>query len=449
MSFQEEYKSKLISAQDAAKLVKAGDWVDYGFCVCHPQSFDIALANRFNNEPSLKDVNFRGGVPLWQPEITKIENAVDKITWNSWHCTGVERKLMDKGFAFYNPLKFSELLKYYRENVKHINVSCIQTTPMDKFGYFNFGMAASHIQTLFEISDIVIVEVNKNMPFAHGGFGHHVHISQVDHIIEGDNPAIAELKSPAPSDVDQKVAELILPEIHNGDCLQLGIGGMPNAVGMMIAKSDLKDLGVHTEMYIDAFVELTNSGKINGSKKNIDFGRQVYSFAAGTKMLYDFIDNNPELMSVSVDYSNDVRIISQIDNFVSINNAIEVDLFCQIASESAGTRHVSGAGGQLDFVMGAYLSKGGRSFVCCSSTVKGKDGSVKSRIVPTLPTGSIVTDTRTNAHNIVTEYGIVNVKGTSTWQRAEMLISIAHPDFRDELIKDADKMGIWRKSNKR
>lgn len=449
MNYQDEYKKKLISATDAAKLVKSGQWIDYGFCLTHSQSFDKALAKRMNEDASLTDINFRGAIALWQPEVTKINNAVDRITWNSWHSSGIERKMTDLGFSFYNPLKFSELLAYYRDNVKHVDIACIQTTPMDKHGYFNFGVSATHIQALIEISDVVIIEVNDKMPVAHGGFGHVVHVSDVDYIIEEKYGPLAELASAAPTEVDKKVAELIVPEIHDGDCLQLGIGGMPNAVGMMIAESDLKDLGVHTEMYVDAFVKIANAGKINGSKKSIDPGRQVYAFAAGTQMLYDYIDNNPELMAVSVDYSNDVRVISQIDNFVSINNAVEFDIFGQIASESAGTRHISGAGGALDFIMGAYLSKGGKSLVCCSSTVKGKDGTVKSRIRPTLPNGSIVTATRANAHNLVTEYGIANIKGTSTWQRAEMIINLAHPDFRDELIKEADAMHIWRRSNKR
>lgn len=449
MNYQEEYSRKLTTKESAAKVVKSGDFVDYGFCVNHPKAFDEALAERLRTEKDLTDVNFRGAIALWQPEVTKIEDAVDRITWNSWHTSGLERKLMNNGFAFYNPLKFSELPAYYIDNIKHVDVACFQVTPMDEFGYFNFGISAAHIDALCEISDTIIVEVNQNMPMCHGGHSHHIHISQVDYIIEGNNPELSEMKGAAPSEIDQQVAKLILPFIHDGDCLQLGIGGMPNAVGAMIAESDLKDLGVHTEMYVDAFALMTKAGKINGSKKNIDKGRQVYAFAAGTKMLYDFMDNNPELMAVSVGYANDVRIISQIDNFVSINNAIEIDLFGQVASESAGIRHISGAGGQLDFVIGAYLSKGGKSFICLSSTVTGKDGSVKSRIRPTLPVGSIVTATRANTHNVVTEYGIANLKGTSMWQRTEALINIAHPDFREELIKEADNMGIWRKSNRK
>ena len=252
----------------------------------------------------------------------------------------------------------------------------------------------------------------------------------------------------AATDVDKAVAKLIVEEIPNGACLQLGIGGMPNTVGAMIADSDLKDLGVHTEMYVDAFVDIAKAGKINGSRKNIDRFRQTYAFGAGTKKMYDYLDENPELMSAPVNYTNDIRSISALDNFISINNAVDVDLFGQINAESAGTKHISGAGGQLDFVLGAYLSNGGKSFICLSSTFTTKDGQVKSRIRPTLAEGSIVTDTRSNLHYLVTEYGKVCLKGLSAWERAEKIISVAHPDFRDELIAEAEKMHIWRRSNK-
>jgi acyl-CoA hydrolase len=224
---------------------------------------------------------------------------------------------------------------------------------------------------------------------------------------------------------------------------------MPNAVGSLIAQSDLKDLGVHTEMYVDGFVDMAKAGKLTGARKSIDKGRQTFAFGAGTQKLYDYLDDNPACMSAPVDYTNDVRVISQLDNFMSINNAVDLDLFGQVNAESAGTKQISGAGGQLDFVLGAYLSKGGKSFICLSSTYTTKDGTIKSRIVPTLAPGSIVTDTRPNVHYIVTEYGKVCLKGLSSWQRAEKIISVAHPDFREELIAAAEKNKIWRQSNKR
>ena len=444
MNYREEYASKLTTAAQAVSVVKDGDWIDYGWCTGHPVALDQALAERM---PQLTDIKVRGGVALWAPAIFKIGNPQDHFCWNSWHMSGIERKAVDQGFAYYSPMRYSELPRFYRENVE-VDVVMIQVTPMDEHGYFNFGPSASHLADMCRTAKHIIVEVNANMPRCLGGFDEGIHVSQVDAIVEGNNPEIGILNGAAASDVDKAVAELIVKEIPNGACLQLGIGGMPNAVGSLIAESDLKDLGVHTEMYVDAFVDIANAGKINGSKKNFDRGRQTYAFAAGTKKLYDYLDNNPECMSAPVDYTNDARVIAGLDNFISINNAVDIDLFGQVNSESAGIRHISGAGGQLDFVMGAYLSHGGKSFICCSSSFTSKDGQLHSRIVPTLTQGSIVTDTRANTQYLVTEYGMVNLKGLNTWQRTEAIISIAHPNFRDDLIKEAEKMKIWRRSNK-
>lgn len=440
-----EYEKKLISAQQAVKLIKSGDWIDYGWCVGHPYDLDKELAKR-NGE--LRDVKVRGGIALFMPEIFKIENPREHFIWNSWHFGSIDRKICDLGCAFYEPMRYSELPRYYRENIKSIDVAMFQVAPMDHNGFFNFGPQASHQMAVCEQAKVIIVEVNKNMPRCLGGYEEAIHISKVDYIVEGSNPSLPELNSPAPSDVDRKVSELVVEDIPDGACLQLGIGGMPNAVGMMIAESDLKDLGVHSEMYVDAFVDIYNAGKINGSRKSIDRFRQVYAFGAGTSKMYEFLDDNPATASYPVDYVNNPYRVGKLDNFISINNAVEVDLFGQICSESSGVRHISGTGGQLDFIMGAYLSKGGKSFVCLSSTC-GKQESRKSRIVPSLKPGSIVTDPRTTAHFVVTEYGKVNLKGLSTWQRAEALIGIAHPEFRDELVCSALQLKIWRNSNKR
>ena len=447
MDLQKVYQEKLTTAQEAVKVVKSGDWLDWGWCTGTPDALDKALAACM---PELHDIKIRGGILLKVPEIFKVENAPEHFCWNSWHMSGIERKAIAQGIAYYGPIRYSELPRYYMDLDCPSDVVMIQVAPMDSRGYFSFGPNASHLEAVCKRAKTIIVEVNEKMPYCWGGDASAVHITKVDMIVEGENPDILEMKgSDVMTDVDKKVAEYILEEIPNGACLQLGIGGMPNAVGKLIAESDLKDLGVHTEMYVDAYVEMAKAGKINGSRKNIDTNKQVYAFAAGSQELYDYIDNNPEMYSASVGYVNDVRTVSALDNFMSINNAVNIDLFGQVNAESAGVKHISGAGGQLDFVLGAYLSRGGKSFICCSSTFKDKAGNLKSRILPVLDSGSIVTDTRTNTHFVVTEYGKVNLKGLSTWQRAEKLISIAHPQFRDELIKDAQKMGIWRASNKR
>ena len=445
MDYQAMYQQKLTTAEEAVKVVKSGDWVDYGWCTNHPIALDKALAAR---KDELRDVKVRGGVTMWMPEIAKAEDAGEHFTWNSWHCSGIDRKIMTKGMGFFSPMRYSELPRFYRENLT-VDVAMLQVTPMDSHGNFSFALAASHLADMLEKAKVIILEVNKNMPWVYGLTGCEINIKDVDYVVEGDNPEVAQLGGGGePTAVDKAVAELIVPQIPNGACLQLGIGGMPNTIGAMIAQSDLRDLGVHTEMYVDGFVDMAMAGKLTGKNKALDKGRQVYAFAAGSKKLYDYVDRNPDVMAAPVDYTNDVRVLAQLDNFISINNAIDMDLFGQVNAESAGLKHISGTGGQLDFVMGAYLSKGGKSFICLSSTVTGKDGTVKSRIVPTLTPGSICTDPRSCVHYIVTEYGMVNLKGLSTWERAEALISIAHPDFREQLIQDAEKMHIWRRSNK-
>ena len=446
MDYQALYQQKLTTAEQAVKVVKSGDWVDYGWCTNHPVALDKALAAR---KDELHDVKIRGGVTMWMPEIAKAEDAGEHFTWNSWHCSGIDRKIIAKGMGFFSPMRYSELPRFYRDNLT-VDVAMIQVTPMDKHGNFSYALAASHLADMLDRAKVVIVEVNENLPLVYGLTGCEINIKDVDMVVEGENPPVAQLGGGGePTDVDRAVANLVVPEIPNGACLQLGIGGMPNTIGSMIAQSDLKDLSVHTEMYVDGFVDMAMAGKITGKHKNLDKGRQVFAFAAGTQKLYDYLDDNPACMAAPISHTNDIRTIAAIDNFISINNAVDVDLYGQVNGETAGTKQISGAGGQQDFVLGAYLSKGGKSFICLSSTHADKDGTLHSRIRPTLQNGSVVTDTRVNTMYVVTEYGCVCLKGLTVWERAEKLISIAHPDFREELIREAEKQKIWYPHNRR
>lgn len=274
MDYKAMYQEKLTTADEAVEIVKDGDWVDYGWCVGTPDVLDQAMAKRL---PEMEDVNFRGGVLMRVPAIYKIDDPAAHMTWNSWHMSGIERKFIATGAGFYGSMRYSELPRFYREHIGHVDVAMLQVAPMDEHGYFSFGPQASHLRAVCDVADKIIVEVNTNMPRTLGGMEDCIHVSDVDRIVEGNNAPMPEMGSIPATEIDKKVAELIVPEIPNGACLQLGIGGMPNTVGSMIADSDLKDLGVHTEMYVDAFVDIAAAGKITGSKKMIDRGRQAYA----------------------------------------------------------------------------------------------------------------------------------------------------------------------------
>ena len=432
MNYEKELAQKTVSADTAVQIIKSGDWVDYGWCTGTPDILDKALARRTDE---LTKINLRGGILLKPLAIFEREDAGEHFTWNSWHMGGIERQLIERGCAYYSPIRYSELPRYYEEMEHPTDVIMLQVAPMDENGFFNFGPNASHLLAACKHAKQIILEVNHNMPRCLGSSQNGISISQVTYVVEGEDPPISQLTSPPPTEVDKSVAHLVVEQIPNGSCLQLGIGGMPNAIGSLIADSNLKDLRVHTEMYVDAFVDIAKAGKI--------VGKQTYAFGAGTQKLYDYLNNNPDLSCAPVDYTNHIANIAAIDRFISINNCVEIDLFGQVASETAGLRHISGAGGQLDFVLGAYLSHRGKSFLCCSSTYEDKNGVLHSRILPTLSPGAVVTATRANVQYVATEYGIVNLKGLTSWQRAQSLISIAHPSFRGHLIAEANKMKIW------
>ncbi len=442
----EQYKNKLITAEAAAKLVKSGDWVQYGEFVQQPIEIDAALAAR---KDELKDVKIRLVTMTFMPQVCQVDPNRESFCMNDWHFSGVSRKLQEADLCNYISLTYHEGPQHYRNGYDPVDICFQPVTAMDRNGFFNISTSNSISAPVWDVAKTKVVYVNTSAPWCCGGNREIIHISDVDYVVESQtNPPLAQVPGAPASDVDKKIAELIMSEMHDGDCIQLGIGGMPNAVGAMIAQSDLKDLGAHTEMLVDSFVDMYDAGKLTGKRKQIDKGKMAYTFAMGTNKLYEFLDHNPCCASYPVDYTNNPYVIGQIDNMVCINNAIEVDIFGQVASEASAGRHISGTGGQFDFIFGSYKSKGGRGYVALTSTVKGKDGQIQSRIVPGLLPGTIVTVPRSMAFYIVTEYGMYNQKGQSSWERAEGLINIAHPQFRDELIKEAEKYKIWRKTNK-
>lgn len=443
MDYSKEYQSKLHTADEAVKIIKSGDSIDYGTFANQVVELDKALAKR---KGELKDVYIRSAARVYGPPLAILADPQkESFTFNSGHFTLIDRRMHDYGLCYYLPILFRECPSY-AEYTK-CDVLMITVSPMDNHGYFNFGLSNTFTKAVSKIAKNIIVEVNHNMPRVPGGNGECIHISEVDMIVEAEwtVPPIPELPI---SETDQKIASLIMNELEDGACIQLGIGGMPNALGKLIAQSDLKDLGAHTEMLCDAYLDMWEAGKLTGKCKNIDPEKMVFTFALGSKKLYDFLHNNPGVASYPVDYTNYPHIIAQNDKVMSINGALEVDLYGQVAAESTGTRQISGTGGQVDFVEGAYLSKGGKAFLCLPATYTDKNGEMHSRITPTLSPGTIVTTTRSTAMYIVTEYGIANMKCKSTWQRAEALIELAHPKFHDDLIKQATKMNIWTKTNK-
>ncbi len=440
-----EYAKKLVSADQAVQVIQSGDRVHYGLFNGLVVDLDRALAKRTQE---LEDVLIM--TTIWAypdpPQILVEDPEAKHFKYLSTHFSGFDRKMNKQGCCWYVPVTFRENPKYWSDNVGDIHVAMFQVAPMDQYGNFNFGPQVAEYQGILKKAKVVIVEVNENQPIAHGS-ENIINLSQIDYVVHGSNPQMPIIKAKEPSEIDKKIGRHIVERIKSGSTLQLGVGGLPNYVGAMIAESDINDLSVHSEMFVDAYLKLYKEGKITGNK-NINKGKMVYTFSQGTKELYDFIHDNPILHVAPVDYVNALEVIAANDQVVSINSCLQVDLFGQVNSESAGLQHIGGTGGQLDFVMGAFKSKGGQSFLCTPSVRTRKDGSLESLIRPTLPEGSIVTVPRTATHHVVTEYGIVNLKGKSTWERSELLISIAHPDFRDELIKSAERMGIWKNTSK-
>ena len=428
----ENKSARGIAAAEAAALVKSGDWIDYGFGLSQPDAFDAALARR---APLLERVRIRAALTLRPRAVLEADPEGEHFHWDNWHFSAYDRRQHDAGRCNYIPMNFGEAPDYYRRFIEPVDVACIKTAPMDADGWFNLGCSTTYLHAMLEKARIVIIEACESVPRVPGP-GNAIHRSCVDYVIDGGSALLAAITTPAVNDIERAVARSIAAEIEDGACLQIGIGGMPNAVCSLLREAGARDLGVHTEMLVDGIADLIEAGIVTNAGKQIDRGLTVFSFAVGSQRLYRLLDGNPLVSARPVDYTNLPDNIARNHKVVSINNTTQMDLQGQAASESCGFRHVSGTGGQLQFVRGAYSSAGGKSFICLSSTFE-RAGHRESRIVVTLTPGNIVTTPRTDTMYVVTEFGIVNLKGRSVAERARALIGIAHPDYRETLEREA------------
>jgi acyl-CoA hydrolase len=436
--YTKEYQRKLIFAEEAAGLVKSGMWVDYGAICGFPSLVDEKLAKRAVELTSVK-IRAEHSHTI----IPKNDPLQEHFIYNSWFLGKVDRENAKNGATSYIPFGLGEGPRMYRQWLKDkVDITFIEVTPMDTQGNFNFGTAVTRQKAACEVAKTVVMEVNENQPWVCGGYDETVNISKVDYIVENHEYRIPVFQAAVPTPEDEKIAQLLAEQIEDGATIQLGVGAIPGAVGKLLIKHNLKDLGIHSEMFNDSMMELMQAGIVTGSKKSINKGRSVFCFAAGSEKLYKFMNRNPALAGFPVDYTNDPYIIAKNKKQIAINSTLRVDLRGQVCSESVGTRQISGTGGQLEFTRGAYMAEGGKAFICLHATREGKEGKPVSNIVPTLELGDMVTVPATDVSYVVTEYGTVNLKGLAVWQRAKALISIAHPDFRNTLTEAAIKAGF-------
>lgn len=423
MTWKTWYKEHLFTPEQAVQQIKSGQRVVVAHACGEPSIIlDALVANaaQYENVEIIHMVAM-GKAAYCQPQYDK------NFHHNAFFLGGSTRAAAAEGRVDFTPVYFSEIPSLLREDLRP-NVTLLQCSPPDAHGYVSLGVSVDYTKPAAEASDLVIAQVNQNMPRTLGDS--FLHITQIGCLVEADTPVI-ELAPPKIGDVERAIGENVASLVRDGDTLQLGIGAIPDAVLLFLKEKN--DLGIHTEMFSDGVVELVEAGVITNKAKTLHRGQSVATFLMGTRRLYDYVNNNPAVAMYPVDYVNDPYVIGQNDNLVSINSCVQVDIMGQVVSTSAGLRQISGVGGQVDFVRGANLSKGGRAIMAMPSTTgKGKI----SKIVPFLDQGSAVTTTRNEVNYVITEYGIAKLKGKSLRQRGEALIRIAHPDFRDELTAE-------------
>ncbi|MGE5403525.1 MAG: acetyl-CoA hydrolase/transferase family protein, partial [Candidatus Saccharibacteria bacterium] len=351
-----EYEQKRTTAENAVQLVCSGDTIYYGEFALFPEALDKALAQRVNE---LENITVRSTFFTKLPKIADVDSDNKHFIIEDYHFSSISRVLQHRNLCYYIPMLYHQVPGIIEKFID-IDVVFVTTSPMDAKGFFNFGLANSVTAAALNKAKIIVVEVNENVPACLGGNQEAIHISRVTHIVESDHAPLVEVKPFEPREIDYKIAEHIMNEIEDGSCLQLGIGGLPSIIGSMIADSDIKDLGCHTEILTDSAVKLFESGKMTGARKVVDKYKLTYTFALGTKKLYDFLSDNPICASYPADYITDPSIIAINDNVVAVNNALEVDIFGQVCSETIGSRQISGSGGQLEFMLGAFGSMGGK-----------------------------------------------------------------------------------------
>jgi 4-hydroxybutyrate CoA-transferase len=421
VDWRQTYQERLTTAESAVRRIKSGDRVVIGHAVGEPSHLvDAMMANRAR----LSDVEIVHMVPMGAAEYAQ-PGMEAHFRHNALFVGGKTREAVKSGRADFTPCFFYEVPRLFATTLP-IDVALVQVSPPDEHGYCSLGVSVDYTKRAVEAAKIVLAQVNDRMPRTMGES--FVHVSRFDCVVEHSAPVI-ELEPPAIGPVERAIGEQCAKLIRDGDTLQLGIGAIPDAVLMSLA--DKRDLGIHSEMISDGVVALVEAGVVTGIRKSLHPGKIVVSFLMGTKRLYDFVDDNPMVAMYPVDYVNDPVVIMKNDNMVSINSCVQVDLMGQVASETVGATQISAVGGQVDFVRGAMMSRGGRSIIAMPSTAA--KGTI-SKIVPLLDSGGAVTTSRNDVDYIVTEYGIAHLRGMTLRQRARELIGIAHPDFRPILV---------------